>query len=126
MGYDVHITRKEDWADPDGPAISLEEWLAVVAADPEMRLDGYAEAHRDGSVLRMECEGLAVWTAYSGHGLNGNMAWFLFNDDRIVVRNPDNEILRKMWTLARALSARVQGDDGEFYDAEGNGADEDG
>jgi hypothetical protein len=30
--------------------------------------------------------------------------------------DPDPEILQKMWLLAQALSAKVQGDDGEFYD----------
>jgi hypothetical protein len=63
MGYDLQITRKEDWWDPDGPEISMAEWLALVAADPEMRLDGYAEARLDnGHVFRSEKEGLSVWT----------------------------------------------------------------
>ena len=29
--------------------------------------------------------------------------------------DPDPEIRQKMWLLAQALSAKVQGDDGEFY-----------
>ncbi len=44
MGYDVHITRKAEWSD-DESAITLGEWLSVVDADPEMRLDGFAEAN---------------------------------------------------------------------------------
>ena len=119
MGYDVHITRKQRWSDVNGPNIPLAEWMAVVGADPEMRLDGYAETRvGDGSVLRLENEGLSVWTAYSRHSDNG-MAWFSFNAGDVVVKNPDPEILQKMWSLAQALSAKVQGDDGEFYDASG-------
>jgi hypothetical protein len=121
MGYDVHITRKQDWSDPEGPLIPITEWIAVVRSEPDMRLDGYAEARlADGSVLRTENEGLAVWTGYSRSGKDGNFAWFDFHRGNIVVKNPDLEILRKMWALAQALSAKVQGDDGEVYDASGN------
>jgi hypothetical protein len=117
MGYDVHITRKKDWWDEDGPEIGLHEWIDVVAADPDMRLDGYAEAQvGDGKILRVENSGLSVWTAYSGHGKNGNMAWFDFRRGDVVVKNPDLEILQKMWSLAQLLSANVQGDEGERYD----------
>lgn len=75
MGYEIHITRKTEWFDEDGPEISLEGWKAYIASDPEMRLDGYAEATMEnGDVFRTEHDGIAVWTAYSGHGVDGNMA----------------------------------------------------
>jgi hypothetical protein len=120
MGYDVYITRKENACDQEGPSISLEEWLAFVAHDPEMRVDGYAEATvGDGETLRIESPGLSAWLKYSGHGKNGNMAWFYFDAGNISVKNPDAEILRKMGAIAQALSAKVQGDDGELYDSEG-------
>jgi hypothetical protein len=35
VGYDVHITRKENWFDENGPAISLDEWAAV---DPDPKI----------------------------------------------------------------------------------------
>jgi hypothetical protein len=105
MGYDVHITRKDDWSDAEGPEISIAEWLTVVEADPEMRLDRFAETR------------LSVWTAYSQHDESGNMAWFFYRNGEIVVKNPDEEILCKMWSLAQALSAKVQGDDSEVYDS---------
>jgi hypothetical protein len=121
MGYDVYITRKHDWFDTKGPEISLAEWLDFVAKDPEMRLDGYAETRmQDGSVFRTEREGLAVWTAYSAHDESGNKAWFLHEHGHVTVKNPDDEILRKMWSIAQDLSAKVQGDDGEIYDASAN------
>jgi len=120
MGYDIHITRKKDWFD-DEPSIELSEWLAVVDADPEMRHDGFAEAVLpSGGVLRTENEGLSVWTAYSRHGVDGNMAWFDYRHGNVIVKNPDDEILRKMWILARRLEAKVQGDKGESYDENGN------
>lgn len=47
------------------------------------------------------------------------MAWFTHSKDRITVKNPDEEILVKMHQIALALSAKVQGDDGEEYGADG-------
>lgn len=117
MGYELHVTRKSDWADPDGDLISESEWLAYVESDPTMRLGGYAEADTTtGDILRVDSPGLAVWTAYSAHEVNGNVAWFdLSTDGSVVVKNPDAEIIRKMLEIADALAARVQGDDGEWY-----------
>ena len=118
MGYDVHITRKRDWFnEEDNAAITLQEWKEYVADDPEMRLDDYAEAPLpDGDLIRTVGEGLCVWTAYSGNGQNGNYAWFDWHENRVVVKNPDSEILDKMKGIAQALAARVQGDEGEYYD----------
>jgi len=120
MGYDVHITRKENWFDESGPRIDIDEWEAVVLSDPDMRLDGYASAVvGNGSVLRIESNGLAVWTAYAGNGIDGNMAWLDFRQGNIVVKNPDGAILRKMWLLAQRLDAKVQGDECEAYGEDG-------
>jgi hypothetical protein len=119
LGYEVHITRKEQWSDGDGPAISLNEWLEYVASDPEMRADGCAEAKVPGGVLRVNSPGIAVWTAYAGHGVDDNMAWFGHFGESITVKNPDASILRKMHKIALSLSARVQGDDGEEYGPDG-------
>jgi hypothetical protein len=115
MGYDIHITRASDWSESETRPISIEEWLAYVASDPEMRLDNYAQVEIDGHVLRHESEGIAVWTTYSGHGVNGNMAWFNYSDGQVQVARPDREILGKMLQIANRLGVKVQGDDGEEY-----------
>ncbi len=122
MGYDIHITRQEFWFDDaNSRDISIKEWLELIEQDSEMRLDNTAEATLDnGQVLQIENEGLAVWTAYSKHAENGNMAWFDYTNGNIVVKNPDSEILKKMWSIAERLSAKVQGDECEIYDANGN------
>lgn len=120
-GYDVHITRRKVWSDDKGPAITLKEWQTLVASDSEMRLDGYAEAETTaGNKLRVQSDGLAVWTKYSGHGKSGNMAWFHWRRGEIAVKNPDREILIKMFQVAKKLGAKVQGDDGELYNEKGN------
>ena len=33
MGYDVHITRKDDWSDADGPAITRAECIGSASVD---------------------------------------------------------------------------------------------
>ena len=119
MGYDVHITRKKDWSDGD-PKIPLPEWVAYLKSDASMRLDGHAETTTpDGHTLRYNSEGLAVWMGYSGNRPKGNMAWFDFRDGDVVVKNPDEEVLKKMWQIAQSLHAKVQGDEGEIYGKDG-------
>jgi hypothetical protein len=115
MGYDVYITRGTDWFENNDVQISLEEWLAYVKSDPEMRIDNKAEAQTSDGILRYENIGLAVWTSYTRHDEAGNMAWFDFQNGNIVVKNPDKEILTKMCRIAESLQARVQGDEGESY-----------
>jgi len=115
MGYDLHITRAQDWSESETFPIALEEWLAYIASDPEMRLDNVAEVEVDGQVLRLESAGIAVWTAFSGHGVGGNMAWFYYSDGQVQVKSPNREILGKMLRIAKQLAAKVQGDDDEEY-----------
>jgi hypothetical protein len=120
MGYDVHITRASDWTESAAHPISLDEWVGYVSSDSEMRLDNRAEATTtSGDDLAIESPGIAVWTAWRSDGVRGNHAWFYYFDGEIMVKNPDREILRKMYRIAVALKARVQGDEGEFYDADG-------
>jgi hypothetical protein len=118
MGYNLYITRGLHWSDEDSAnPISLEEWKNYVANDPEMRLDNYALTDMPGQgALETWREGLSVWTAYSQDGLNGNHAWFRYSGGNIDVKNPDDEIISKMLIIADALQAKVQGDEGEFYE----------
>jgi hypothetical protein len=116
MGYDVHITRAENWFDSEQSPISYKEWIAYVEQDPEMRLEGVAVGRVQGKpAVSYKNKGLAVWTAYSGHDPQGNMAWFDHRDGEIVVKNPDKEILDKMKKIAAFFGANVLGDDGEHY-----------
>jgi hypothetical protein len=116
MGYDIHITRADEWTESKSTPITLDEWKCYVASDPEFRMDNYAEATTPkGDTIRVESEGLSVWMAYSKHGHGGGMAWFDYYDGEIVVKNADEEIRSKMKAIARHLGAKVVGDDGEEY-----------
>lgn len=121
MGYELHITRKKEWFSEDDAPITLDEWIAYVKNDPEMRLDGFAEAQlEDGSVFRTEDPSLAVWVAYSRDGVDGGHAWMWHGGGNIQAKNPDREIVAKMWRIAQRFGARVVGDEGEEYGADGS------
>lgn len=114
MGYEIHITRASDWGESESSPITLDEWLAYVASDPEMQRTDIATDGPEGHQYRNE--GLAAWTAYSGHRVDGDIAWFDPFNGRIDVVRPDEEIITKMKAVARALNARVVDDFEEWFD----------
>ena len=120
MGYELHIVRNDEWWDEDtGGGIPFDEWSSLLDADDSMRMDGFAEVSSpDGAKLRIENEGLAVWTGYPANIDGGNQAWFDFREGRIVCKNPDQDILKKMLEIADALNAKIVGDEGEEYNSQ--------
>ncbi len=126
MDYALHITRKRHWedvADEHGPDILLEEWLAVVEADRELRREGiYEMPTANGRSSHQADASLAVWVKRRRHEQAGETARFRRAGGNIVVQNPDRHVRRKMWRIAKLLGAKVQGDRGEFYDRFGNPA----
>lgn len=99
MGYDLHITRKEFWSDDDGPAITLDEWLAYVAQDPEIELDPQNPGP-ENYVITSHLDRWPLWWHRSGE-LN--------------TKNPDHRAIAKLVQIAQKLDARVLGDDDEIY-----------
>ena len=98
MGYDLHITRRKSWND-DGDDISKEEFAASVRQDAEFTYpskmgDDYAD-----------------WKSRK----TGAEAWLCWEDGSIDTKDPEPEFLDKMVRLAKALGAKVQGDDDEVY-----------
>jgi len=119
MGYDVHITRKAvSWDDAsDDAAISLAEWQEYVANDPEMQPDEVTNpVSRTSQATDWDLMGASIWVPYSKNGRGDYYARFVHQGDRITVAQPDEEMLGKMLLVAYALQARVQGDDGEYFD----------
>lgn len=100
MGWEVHMTRADDWSQSAQRPITADEWLAVVAADPELRIN--------------EANGpyLAVWSGPCSYPDGG---WFEWADGCVSTKHPDRAVLGKILHLAARLGARVQGDDGEEY-----------
>jgi hypothetical protein len=100
MGWELHMTRADDWSQSADRPITAEEWLAVVAADPELHID--------------EANGryFAVWSHPRSKSDGG---WFDWADGQVSTKQPDRPVLKKLLQLADKLGATVQGDDGEVY-----------
>ena len=99
MDYDIHITRKEFWADEDGPQISFDEWREYLATDPTIELDP-ENPDEENYILASHPERWPIWCDSSGD---------------IYTKNPDARVITKFVEIARAMQASVQGDDGEVY-----------
>src|SRR5215472_14587852 len=99
MGYDLHITRAEHWAENKGQEITAEEWLQYVKEDPELRLAGYNGPY------------FTIWK----RSPDDAEAWLDWFDGDIYTKHPDDPLIQKMVQIATRLGAKVQGDDGETY-----------
>ena len=113
MGYDLHITRGESWADSEEQPISIEEWRDVVNTDASLELREHVEATnpQTGEVILMETPGGAVWTDPE----SGSSVFFDYRNGKISVNNPDDPTISKMKSLASVFAARVLGDEDEEY-----------
>jgi hypothetical protein len=101
MGWEIHITRAEFWAENDEHPITAEEWLDLVQEDPELTIDA-----RDNGPY------FALWNV---HSIGNDHPWFDLFEGSINTKYPDRKTLGKAIQIARRLGARVQGDDGEEY-----------
>ncbi len=102
MGYDIHITRANDWTDSESTPITREEWLEQVAADSSIGPD--PENGEDDF----------LWLA---HPIEPWSLWWYRGE--VYTKDPDIHTIKKMAGIARLLHARVQGDDREIYDETG-------
>jgi hypothetical protein len=101
VGYDLHITRADYWAENEGATITRDEWIALATSDRDL-----FPMPENGDAF------FAVGERDDPH------AWFDWFDGDIFTTNPDRgQTLTKMLDLAERLNARVQGDDGELYAA---------
>ncbi len=100
MGYEVHITRADDWISNEDCKIEPSEWLDLVDHDKSLRLAG--------------CNGpyFVIWNGDP----NEPEAWLDLYEGNITTKSPDEPLLEKMLEIANRLGAKVQGDDGEIYD----------
>lgn len=99
MGYELHVTRKNFWADEDGPVIAAEEWLSIVERDPDLSLD-----LRNGPYH-------ARWGGPSKY----DEPWIDWAEGELYTKNPDPPLIAKLLEIAGVLSAKVRGDDNEVY-----------
>lgn len=99
MTAEFHITRADSWAFNSGQEITEDEWMSLVAQDPELVLDPAGGTH------------FARWQ--SEYALaDASFDWY---DGNIFTKNLDRATLWKALQIAGWVGGRVQGDDGETY-----------
>jgi hypothetical protein len=110
MGYELHVTRASDWLDAEEHPVPEAEWLALVARDPELRRD--MESHYDrrgpnGTIVRLHP------VEWLGDPSGETVFWY--DKGEITTKNPTDDAIAKLKSIAVALSASLFGDDGEEY-----------
>jgi hypothetical protein len=118
MGYELHITRHEDGADPEPAEIPLDEWLAYVNSDKELELTNSRDIEIGAETEFQNQPGYCEWNAHPTLKDPNARPWFSYWHGSIDTKNPDVPTIRKMMQIASALNAEVQGDDGEIYTEE--------
>lgn len=98
MGYDLHITRREFWSS-EGDDIAFDDFVRHVRSDGEFTYPGQLG---DDS---------ADWRCPK----SGYVSWLSWADGQICTKNPEPVFIDKLVLVAKALQAKVQGDDGEVY-----------
>lgn len=120
MSYNVYVTRKDDWSDDDGPDITLNDWLDYLAIDGSLIPDSHRAKSTDPRVASGAKEAThAYWAEWPGRDDAGHEVWFWLELGNIICANADTATLRKLFVVADVLGARLQGDEGEFYDSVG-------
>jgi hypothetical protein len=115
MAYGVHIRRRVA-AESQVHQITLDEWLEYVRSDSELSLKGATKlTSPKGETISWESPGLAQWKDPE----TGTLAGFDYWRGKVSVGNPSRRTLIKMFQIAMALGAVVQGDAGEEYDDSG-------
>jgi hypothetical protein len=118
MRYAVYITRADHWwfECRERAPIAESEWLAYASSDPELReMQSMPGIRCDtGEVLRVPVQNYWEWLAHPSACDSMHPRTFEYNRGGIIVRAPDSELLRKALGVARALEAKVMGDDDEI------------
>jgi len=106
MGYDLSIIR---YKGEEPVEIAFKEWEDYAAGDEELEQSNITD---DGMYWE--------WNAHSEHNYpSAGRPWLNYSNGRIYSKNPDSEMVVKMVQIAEVLGAKVQGQDGEFYDEYG-------
>lgn len=100
MGYELHITRAENWVESASAPISFDEWVRFAASSQNLATGGGMENPYYGLLSE---SGQATWLQWSDHQVS------------VGGSGADESLIAVIVKVAAQLSARVQGDDHEWY-----------
>jgi hypothetical protein len=99
VGYELHITRADDWVASESLPITEAEWLAAAEADPRIEVFSGNSG--------------PTWQSAEGPSLR----WF---EGQVNIKGVESQSqVGEIAAFAANLGARLQGDDGETYDLSG-------
>ena len=103
LGYELHIIRSDGWTTASDAPIEYNEWIAFARADDQLVEAGVLSL-RDTKPSEQP-----VFSFRDGPSIH----WWR---GQLVVSGADDTNVGLLLAIAQTLGARVQGDDGEFYD----------
>ncbi|MFI7284634.1 hypothetical protein ACIBOV_30685 [Micromonospora chersina] len=108
MGYEIHISRAEEYHDSEEHPIALEEWLSYAERNPGLRAHGWLGWNEDRQpIFENTCaDGSVVSLIWFESGIN-------------IKGHFDSDPYREFGAIAEDLRANLQGDGGERYTAGG-------
>ena len=107
MGYNLHIVRTENWFDSESDPVTKSDVDRVIASDESL-------AWSTTDYVDMSDESGAV-TRYYMICWNGAPAFWWCRSE-ITCKNPNESQIVKLHEIARALDAKLVGDEGELYE----------
>lgn len=120
MGYDLYITRKDDWSDVDGQDITLDDWMGYVHLDRSLQVDGARAAAVDPRVASGAKEPSHVlWLDWPDREVGLREAWIWLERGNLVATDADLRFRQKLFLIAVGLEARLMGENGEVYNSIG-------
>lgn len=108
MGYQLHITRADDWTESNQEEIKKDEWDEYVKEDVELTKTDAVSLTTPFGTLSMEGD-FAIWNG------SKNQVIFEYNYGKVSVNNPDEETIQKIREIAKRINSRVVGAEYEEY-----------
>ncbi|WP_433318358.1 hypothetical protein ACQP0U_11955 [Micromonospora sp. CA-269861] len=108
MGYEIHISRAEEYYESEGQPITLPEWQSYADGNPALSVGGWLGWDEDRQ---------PIYEYTCADGSPVSLTWF---EGAINIKGHfDGDPYREFGTFAEDLQANLQGDDGERYTANG-------